>query len=212
MADDDRSTVSIKDIDMPFLSMVRFMVKWAIASIPALCILMMLVAVLWSVLIGIVASIGLHSNKNALPPPNTTIPIGSSGADEQSTRQDTAEMARVRRLSSSVAVTPVAIADVERGFMTAVEVKYSVENTSGKTIRAFDGEIHFKDVLDQDIETTRIKDTKVLRVGEKRVLTEYEVATALRGKTLDELKTRWIPNTVLFADGEKVERQASSRP
>ena len=33
------SKVEIVDIDMPFLSMVFFMVKWAIASIPALIIL-----------------------------------------------------------------------------------------------------------------------------------------------------------------------------
>jgi len=33
-------TVKISDINMPFWSMVVFMVKWAIASIPALFILM----------------------------------------------------------------------------------------------------------------------------------------------------------------------------
>ena len=35
-------TVKISDIDMPFGSMVIFMVKWAIAAIPALLILMVL--------------------------------------------------------------------------------------------------------------------------------------------------------------------------
>ena len=34
------SGVRIVDIDMPFMSMVVFMIKWAIASIPALVILM----------------------------------------------------------------------------------------------------------------------------------------------------------------------------
>jgi hypothetical protein len=38
-------TVKISDIDMPFGSMVVFMVKWAIASIPALIILMILFAI-----------------------------------------------------------------------------------------------------------------------------------------------------------------------
>lgn len=33
------SRVAVIDVDMPFLSMVRFMVKWAIAAIPALVIL-----------------------------------------------------------------------------------------------------------------------------------------------------------------------------
>jgi hypothetical protein len=33
------SKVSVVDVDMPFASMVWFMVKWAIATIPALLIL-----------------------------------------------------------------------------------------------------------------------------------------------------------------------------
>ena len=36
------SSVKITDINMPFWSMVIFMVKWAIASIPAIIILMLL--------------------------------------------------------------------------------------------------------------------------------------------------------------------------
>jgi len=38
--------VTVVDIRMPFWSMVTFMIKWAIASIPALIIL----AVLWTLL------------------------------------------------------------------------------------------------------------------------------------------------------------------
>jgi hypothetical protein len=38
--------VNIIDFDMPFLSMVTFMVKWAIASIPALIILFSLFVIL----------------------------------------------------------------------------------------------------------------------------------------------------------------------
>ena len=38
-------TVEVSDIDMPFGSMVVFMVKWAIASIPAILILMVLFAI-----------------------------------------------------------------------------------------------------------------------------------------------------------------------
>lgn len=39
MRNDDKNKVSIIDIDMPFWSMVIFMVKAAIASIPAFIIL-----------------------------------------------------------------------------------------------------------------------------------------------------------------------------
>ncbi len=42
--------VVINDIRMPFGSMVVFMVKWAIASIPAMIILFVICAVLFAVL------------------------------------------------------------------------------------------------------------------------------------------------------------------
>ena len=38
-------TVEVSNFDMPFWSMVVFMVKWAIASIPAILILMILFAI-----------------------------------------------------------------------------------------------------------------------------------------------------------------------
>jgi len=41
--------VAIKDFNMPFSSMVIFMVKWAIASIPAIIIIWILVIILISV-------------------------------------------------------------------------------------------------------------------------------------------------------------------
>lgn len=40
----EKKKVIVSDIDMPFWSMVRFMVKWAIASIPAIFILAMIAA------------------------------------------------------------------------------------------------------------------------------------------------------------------------
>ena len=41
--------VAIKDFNMPFSSMVIFMVKWAIASIPAIIIIWILVMILISI-------------------------------------------------------------------------------------------------------------------------------------------------------------------
>ncbi len=43
--------VKVRDIDMPFLSMVGFMVKWALASIPAFLVLFLLSMMFWSILI-----------------------------------------------------------------------------------------------------------------------------------------------------------------
>lgn len=39
-----KGSVRITDIDIPFWSMVKFMVKWAIASVPAVIILWILAA------------------------------------------------------------------------------------------------------------------------------------------------------------------------
>lgn len=48
--------VSVVDIDMPFFSMVGFMVKWTIAAIPAMLILFFVGAFLFALL----ASIGMR--------------------------------------------------------------------------------------------------------------------------------------------------------
>jgi hypothetical protein len=53
----NKKDVVITDINMPFKSMVSFMVKWAIASIPAVIILMVLGAIFAGVLSGIVGSL-----------------------------------------------------------------------------------------------------------------------------------------------------------
>jgi hypothetical protein len=45
------TNVAVTDIHMPFVSMVIFMVKWAVASIPALIILMVAVMMSWGVLL-----------------------------------------------------------------------------------------------------------------------------------------------------------------
>lgn len=47
------NTVVVSDIEMPFMSMVKFMVKWALASIPAFIVLGILYAVVMGVFIGL---------------------------------------------------------------------------------------------------------------------------------------------------------------
>lgn len=51
-----RQEVVVTDIRMPFMSMVNFMVKWAIASIPALLILVVLGLVASAFFAGIIKS------------------------------------------------------------------------------------------------------------------------------------------------------------
>ena len=56
---EDRREVVVTDIKIPFWSMVVLMVKWAIAAIPAVIILMLL-ATLVSVLLGMISATGWH--------------------------------------------------------------------------------------------------------------------------------------------------------
>ena len=50
--------VVVVDIKMPFASMVVFMVKWAVAAIPALIILIVLGALFSSVITGLFSGAG----------------------------------------------------------------------------------------------------------------------------------------------------------
>ena len=53
MSDEGSSrNVIVTDIHMPFLSMVIFMVKWALASIPTIIILMLIASLFWRMLLG----------------------------------------------------------------------------------------------------------------------------------------------------------------
>ena len=49
MNEEKEQNVAIKDFNMPFSSMVIFMVKWAIASIPAIIIIWILFMLLISI-------------------------------------------------------------------------------------------------------------------------------------------------------------------
>jgi hypothetical protein len=67
MLSEPTSKVGITDINMPFLSMVRFMIKWAIASIPAMLILLILGAVSWGLIIGIGSNLLKKTSESPLP-------------------------------------------------------------------------------------------------------------------------------------------------
>ena len=50
MKNEERQEVIVKDIKMSFDSMVIFMVKWALASIPALIILIIIGIISWAII------------------------------------------------------------------------------------------------------------------------------------------------------------------
>ncbi|THJ17698.1 MAG: hypothetical protein CAF42_004900 [Nitrospira sp. CG24B] len=60
----NKQAVVVTDIRMPFFSMVIFMVKWAIAAIPALFILIVFGVLTWGMLGGLLLSltVGKHTD------------------------------------------------------------------------------------------------------------------------------------------------------
>ena len=58
MENDSQNQVTIVDIQMPFMSMVVFMIKWVIASIPAVIILGIGFAILGVVFGGMFGGLG----------------------------------------------------------------------------------------------------------------------------------------------------------
>ena len=51
------SEVVVTDIDIPFGSMVKFMVKWSLASIPAFIILVVIFSIIFAIFGGVIAGI-----------------------------------------------------------------------------------------------------------------------------------------------------------
>jgi hypothetical protein len=56
---DGSNIVTIRDIDVPFWRIVLILVKWAIASIPAMIILALLVAILGALMAEVLGFLGL---------------------------------------------------------------------------------------------------------------------------------------------------------
>ena len=65
---DGSNLVTIRDIDVPFWRIVMILVKWSIASIPAMVILILLLAVLTAIVGGALSLIGLEIPEVPTPP------------------------------------------------------------------------------------------------------------------------------------------------
>jgi hypothetical protein len=92
-------------------------------------------------------------------------------------------------------------------FIDATDVMVVYQNISGKDIRAFEGRLIVKDVLGAELDDSHVKDTQILKAGQKRdaaIFTTSLVSAGLRGKKFEDVKTEWRPTTVLFVDGSKL--------
>lgn len=92
-----------------------------------------------------------------------------------------------------------------------VEVGYGYENRSAKDVRAFEGEVLFKDILGNELAQIPLKILTPLKAGQKASATERHSLSYLGGlgdlrrKKLEDVKIEWRPQKILFADGTSAE-------
>lgn len=128
MTEPNTSRVTVTDFDMPFLSMVGFMVKWAIAAIPAIFIIMLAATLFWGIVFGTVATLSMAWVSKAASPP--TRAASSPGAVDQPEGQ--AENSAAKEYLGRVVVSNVHVA---RGVLDQLGVFGEVKNTGDRTLK-----------------------------------------------------------------------------
>ena len=78
----NKQAVVVTDIRMPFFSMVIFMVKWAIAAIPALCILIVFGVLTWGMLGGLLLSLTIGKHTDSVRTLGTETPASALTSTE----------------------------------------------------------------------------------------------------------------------------------
>ena len=122
-----KQEVEITDIRMRFGSMVVFMVKWALASIPALIIVVMLWALLWAGALGVITALTSHPSMGSLPGKSDT--KSSSGTSDGSSKPSADEAAYFAKVL-------VKDARVGQGVLGERGVFGEVKNTGDRTLKA----------------------------------------------------------------------------
>jgi hypothetical protein len=119
----EKQEVSVTDIRMPFGSMVVFMVKWAVASIPAFIILVVLGALLWAGLVGFFTSLTRPSRQ--VSPTSSSVVGGNS-------REPSNDNSEQSMYLSKVLVSKVSVGKAQLG---GTGVWGEVKNIGDRTLK-----------------------------------------------------------------------------
>ena len=105
----NRQNVVVTDIRMPFFSMVVFMVKWAIAAIPAFIILTVIGVFTWAMLSGLLLSLTIGKKAEAIHATGIEVPSSAPTSGEPPT-PPAAESAYLGKIIvKGVSVAPAAL-------------------------------------------------------------------------------------------------------
>ena len=115
--------VKVADIRMPFGSMVVFMVKWAIASIPAFIILVVLGTLMWAGLVGFFTSLNR---------PSRSVSPTSSSVVEGNTKEPPKDDSKQLAYLGNILVSKISVGKSELG---DTGVWGEVKNTGDRTLK-----------------------------------------------------------------------------
>jgi hypothetical protein len=124
ISENEKQEVRVTDIRMPFGSMVLFMVKWAIASIPAFVILFALGALLWAGVVAFIASL-THPSRQVSSTTSGSVVGGSVAAPSQANAEQVAYLSNI--LLSKI--------NVGKDVLDETGVFGEVKNTGDRTLK-----------------------------------------------------------------------------
>ena len=133
--------------------------------------------------------------------------------------QQRQEEERQKKLAAEVAAKQAELRNVigvalysftqKKGFMSDyIEAGYAYENRSDRDVRAFEGDVAYKDVLGNQLEETSLKVLTPIKAGQKAAVSDslpFIAYPGLRDKKLEDVKIEWRPKKILFADGASAE-------
>jgi hypothetical protein len=99
-----------------------------------------------------------------------------------------------------------------------VTIKCAYENKGTKDVRAFRGGVEFSDLFGKPIFSTSVTIQDPVKAGQKGTwdgVIKYnqfqDSHVALRGASMENMKIRWVPQSIIFSDGSTIGEQAAGQ-
>jgi len=117
-----------------------------------------------------------------------------------------------QRLGTAINVALFDIGYYKEDYEDYIYYKMAFENKSGKDIKAVKGTLQITDLFGTEIKTLNIvfdDGVKANEINKTTYTTDYnqfmDDDKSLRSKTINEIKTIWTPEKIIFADGTTLE-------
>jgi hypothetical protein len=141
---------------------------------------------------------------------NLQTQLAEQEKQEEIARQQAQE--KRARLGAILSVSLVDKGYTEYDYQEYLTYTFSFRNMTQKDIRAFTGKIVFQDLFEREISSISLTYDEVIPADSTiqwNAQTDFnpyiDKDVALRNKKLENIKTAWYPQQILFTDGSKLE-------